>query len=113
MHDFQPLTIAEVKRETPDAISVSFAIPGNLRKTYSFKPGQHLTLRTTLDGEEQRRTYSICSGPGEINLQVAIKRVAGNPRTLKLFCFGGSRAEYLTPAGSIVGHPAVTENVAV
>jgi ring-1,2-phenylacetyl-CoA epoxidase subunit PaaE len=76
MHDFQPLTIAEVKRETPDAISVSFAIPGNLRETYSFKPGQHLTLRATLDGEEQRRTYSICSGPGEINLQVAIKRVA-------------------------------------
>lgn len=44
---------------------------------------------------------------------VAIKRVAGSPRVLKLFCFGGSRAEYLTPGGSIVGHPAVTEDVAV
>jgi ring-1,2-phenylacetyl-CoA epoxidase subunit PaaE len=77
MHDFQPLTIAEVKPETADAISVTFAIPDDLREAYRYQPGQHLTLRATLDGEEQRRTYSICSGPADRHLRIAIKRVAG------------------------------------
>ena len=64
MHDFQILEIVEVKRETPEAISVTLRIPDALREVFRFKPGQHLTLRTTLEGEEQRRTYSICCGPG-------------------------------------------------
>ena len=77
MHDFTTLKIAEVKRETPDAISLTFAIPDDLREAYRFKPGQHLTLRAIFDGAEQRRTYSICSGPADDNLRIAIKRVAG------------------------------------
>jgi ring-1,2-phenylacetyl-CoA epoxidase subunit PaaE len=76
MHDFQSLEIVEVKRETPDAISVTFAVPEALREAFRFKPGQHLTLRATLAGEEQRRTYSICCGPDDAHLRVAIKRVA-------------------------------------
>jgi len=75
MHDFQSLEIVEVKRETPEAISVTLRIPDALREAFRFKPGQHLTLRTTLEGEEQRRTYSICCGPGEAHLRIAIKRV--------------------------------------
>jgi ring-1,2-phenylacetyl-CoA epoxidase subunit PaaE len=77
MHDFQPLRIAEVKRETPDAVCVTFAIPEALREAFRFEPGQHLPVRASIDGEEQRRTYSICCGPGEANLRIAIKRVAG------------------------------------
>ena len=77
MHDFTALRIAEVKRETPDAISLTFAIPDDVREVYRFKPGQHLTLRAMFDGVEQRRTYSICSGPADDNLRIAIKRVAG------------------------------------
>jgi ring-1,2-phenylacetyl-CoA epoxidase subunit PaaE len=76
MHDFQRLEIVEVGRETPDAISVTLAVPEALREAFRFKPGQHLTLRTTLAGEEQRRTYSICCGPDEPHLRIAIKRVA-------------------------------------
>jgi ring-1,2-phenylacetyl-CoA epoxidase subunit PaaE len=76
MHDFQRLEIVEVRRETPDAISVKLAVPEALREAFRFKPGQHLTLRTTLAGEEQRRTYSICCGPDEPHLRIAIKRVA-------------------------------------
>ncbi len=76
MHDFQSLEIVEVKRETPEAISVTLRIPDALREAFRFKPGQHLTLRTTLEGEEQRRTYSICCGPDEVHLRIAIKRVA-------------------------------------
>ena len=77
MHDFQSLEIAEVKRETPEAISVVFAVPEALRDAFRFKPGQHLPVRATIGGEEQRRTYSICSCPGEPRLRIAIKRVAG------------------------------------
>ena len=75
--DFHPLTIAAVKRETPDAISVTFAIPEALRASFAFKPGQHLNVRATLDGEELRRSYSICSDPDAPGLRIAIKQVAG------------------------------------
>jgi ring-1,2-phenylacetyl-CoA epoxidase subunit PaaE len=76
-HEFVPLTVVEVRRETPSAISVSFAIPEALREAFAFRPGQHLNLRTRLGGEEVRRSYSICSGPGEPYLRIAIKRVPG------------------------------------
>ena len=76
LRDFHAVTIAEVKRETPDAISVAFAVPEALREAFRFQAGQHLTLRTLLDDEEVRRNYSICSGPGDA-LRIAIKRVDG------------------------------------
>src|SRR6478735_323536 len=77
MHDYQPLAIAAVKRETPEAISVTLDVPHPLRDAFRFRPGQHLPVRAVIDGEEQRRTYSICSGPGDDRLRIAIKRVAG------------------------------------
>ena len=52
LRDFHAVTIAEVKRETPDAISVAFAVPEALREAFRFQAGQHLTLRTSLDDEE-------------------------------------------------------------
>ena len=104
MHDFEPLEIAEVRRETPEAVSVVFAIPEALREAFRFKPGQHLPVRATIDGEEQRRTYSICSRPGEPNLRIAIKRVAEGRfsnwanDTLE----AGGRLEVMPPAGRFV-----------
>jgi ring-1,2-phenylacetyl-CoA epoxidase subunit PaaE len=76
LRDFHAVTIAEVKRETPDAVSVAFTVPEALRDAFRFQAGQHLTLRTLLDNEEVRRNYSICSGPGDA-LRIAIKRVEG------------------------------------
>ena len=76
LRDFHAVTIAEVKRETPDAVSVAFTVPEALREAFRFQAGQHLTLRTSLDNEEVRRNYSICSGPGDA-LRIAIKRVDG------------------------------------
>ena len=75
MRDYQPLRIAEVRRETPEAISVTLHIPEELREAFRFKPGQHLPVRASIDGEEQRRTYSICCAPGEADLRIAIKRI--------------------------------------
>ena len=76
LRDFHPLTIADVKRQTSDAISVTFAVPDALREAFQFQPGQHLTLRTGFDGDDVRRNYSICSGPGD-PLRIAIKRLDG------------------------------------
>ena len=74
---FHTLTIADLRRETADAISLTFAIPPDLAPDYTFTPGQYLTLRTTIDGEELRRSYSICSGPDDGELRIAVKRVDG------------------------------------
>lgn len=72
---FHRLTVADVRRETPDAVSVAFAVPPDLAPAYAFRPGQYLTLRSEIDGEEVRRSYSISSGPEERELRIGVKRV--------------------------------------
>ncbi|MBR0794720.1 phenylacetate-CoA oxygenase/reductase subunit PaaK [Bradyrhizobium jicamae] len=74
---FHRLAVNDLRREAPDAVSMTFAIPADLRNDYSFVPGQYLTLRTTMDGEEIRRSYSICSGPDDGELRIAVKKVDG------------------------------------
>lgn len=73
--EFHSLTVAEVRRETPDAVSVRFDIPPALREMFTFKAGQHLTLRTALGGRDVRRNYSICMAPDENEIRVAIKQM--------------------------------------
>jgi len=72
---FEPLRIADVRQETADTVSVALAVPEDQRARFTFQPGQYLTLRTHLGGEELRRSYSICSGLDDGELRVAIKRV--------------------------------------
>jgi len=74
---FHTLTISDLRRETADAVSLAFAVPERLRVAYRYTPGQYLTLRATIDGEDIRRSYSICSGLDDGELRVAIKRVEG------------------------------------
>ena len=74
---FHTLTIADVRRETPDAVSLAFTVPERLRAAYRYTPGQYLTLRGTIDGEDVRRSYSICSGLDDGELRVVVKRLAG------------------------------------
>src|SRR5256886_14196600 len=74
---FHRLAVNDLRRETADAISMTFAIPQDLAGDYSFIPGQYLTLRTTMDGEEVRRSYSMCSGPDDGGLRIAVKKVEG------------------------------------
>ncbi len=75
MSTFHSLKIAEVKRETSEAISVFFEIPEPLKTSYSFIPGQYITVLFILNGEEVRRSYSICSTSSEKNIRIAIKAV--------------------------------------
>jgi ring-1,2-phenylacetyl-CoA epoxidase subunit PaaE len=73
---FHALTIADVRQETEEAISVAFAVPEALAADYRYISGQYLTLRAEIDGEEVRRAYSICAAPSQHELRVCIKRVA-------------------------------------
>ena len=104
MHDFVPLTVASIHRETVDAVSIAFAIPAEHAEAFRFRPGQYLALRTTLGGQEVRRTYSICSGPDETGLAIAVKRIAGGVFSTWA-CDGlrpGMILESMPPAGRFV-----------
>jgi ring-1,2-phenylacetyl-CoA epoxidase subunit PaaE len=75
MSQFHQLRVLSCKAETRDAVVVTFEVPEAKREAFRFVQGQHLTLRTLLDGEEVRRSYSICSAPYEDSVSIAIKRV--------------------------------------
>ena len=75
MSSFYKLNIKEVKRETKDAVSLLFNVPAELQSNYKFVAGQYINLKLTLDGEEIRRAYSICSAPESGELRIAVKAV--------------------------------------
>ena len=74
---FHRLRIRDVRRETSDSVSLAFDIPDDLAGEYRFVQGQHLNVRAVLDGEEVRRSYSICSGVDDGEIRVAIRKVPG------------------------------------
>src|SRR5687768_8164742 len=74
---FHSLEVAETVPETADAMSIRFDVPPELRETFRFKPGQHLTLRAEIGGEEVRRNYSLCVAPQDGEVKVTVKRIAG------------------------------------
>ncbi len=74
---FNPLRLSEIDHLTNSAVRLTFDVPAELAEAYRYAPGQHLTLRTTVDGEEVRRSYSICSAPSSGTLQVAVKSLEG------------------------------------
>jgi len=100
--NFHSLAVAEVVRETPDARSIRFEVPVELRDAFRFRPGQHVTLRAEIDGEDVRRNYSLCVAPQDGELKVTVKRIAGglfstwaNERLKP-----GDRIEVMEPHGS-------------
>jgi ring-1,2-phenylacetyl-CoA epoxidase subunit PaaE len=114
MIHFYPLPVASVRRETDDCVSITFSVPDELKSLFQFKGGQNLTIRTTINGQEVRRNYSICSSPHDGVLRIAVKKVAGglfsawaNER-LKL----GDVLEVTPPTGRFYTelHPAQAKN---
>ena len=77
MSKFHRLPIASVERETRDAIAITFAVPDALADQFRFEPGQHLTLRASVGGEDLRRSYSICSAVQDGALRIAVKKSPG------------------------------------
>lgn len=74
---FHTLTVSDVRKETANCVSVAFAIPEEFRLAFQFEAGQYITLRKMMDGEDVRRSYSLCSSPDESEFRVAIKQVLG------------------------------------
>ena len=111
---FHPLRVAGLRRDTEDALVVTFDVPAGLREGFRFNPGQYLTLKHP--GEELRRSYSICAAPGE-PLRVGVRRVAGGAfssslhATLKV----GDMLDVMPPQGrfasALAGTPAAGRHV--
>ncbi|MGN6688159.1 MAG: 1,2-phenylacetyl-CoA epoxidase subunit PaaE [Actinomycetales bacterium] len=105
--EFHELRVAAIDPLTDDAVAITFAVPEHLRADYDFAPGQHLTLRTTLDGVEVRRSYSICAPAGSGQLRVAVKRLDGGlfsahaHGTLRV----GDAIDVMTPIGRFTVQP--------
>ncbi len=99
---FHSLRISDIRKETDDAVSIAFEVPQELRADYSFYAGQYLTLKAEIDGEDVRRSYSLCAAPFENEWRVAVKKVhdgrfsnyANN--TLKK----GALVDVMTPTGN-------------
>ncbi|MFZ5689815.1 MAG: 1,2-phenylacetyl-CoA epoxidase subunit PaaE [Pseudomonadota bacterium] len=111
---FHKLKVADVRRETPDAVSIAFAVPPELADEYRFHPGQHLTLRRECDGQDVRRSYSICTGLDDRELRVAVKKVEGG--VFSTLCNEvlrpGDTIDVMTPQGrfGVMPDPATARN---
>ncbi|WP_070108160.1 1,2-phenylacetyl-CoA epoxidase subunit PaaE [Burkholderia plantarii] len=107
---FHPLRIRDVRPETADAVTVSFEVPAELREQFRFTQGQFVTLKTQIDGEETRRSYSICVGTTDYDrdgeLRIGIKRVRGG--RFSNFAFdtlkAGHTIDVMTPDGRFFTH---------
>lgn len=110
MPRFHPLTIKSIRQETPDCVSLALEVPPELHETFRYQPGQYLTLRRQHQGEELRRSYSLCSSPLDGEWRVAIKQVPGGRfSTLALTDLRpGDTLDVLPPQGRFV-LPAATE----
>ncbi len=71
---FHKLKVKDIRQETEDAVSIALDLPKELESAYQYEAGQHLTFRATINGEEVRRSYSICTGLYENELRVAVKK---------------------------------------
>ena len=74
---FHPLRVRAIEPDTPEAVIVSFDVPVDLREVFGFTQGQYLTLRSDIDGQDLRRSYSICAGVDDGELRVGVRKVRG------------------------------------
>ena len=77
MSKFHSIKVADIYKETKDCSVISFEIPVALQEEFQFIQGQHLTLKSSIDGKEERRSYSLCSSPIENKWKVAVKKING------------------------------------
>jgi ring-1,2-phenylacetyl-CoA epoxidase subunit PaaE len=74
---FHPLRVRAIEPDTREAVIVTFEVPAPLREVFGFTQGQYLTLRTEIDGQDLRRSYSICAGVDDGELRVGVRKVRG------------------------------------
>ena len=101
MTEFHKIKIIDLYKETKDTVVIEFDVPEHLKSAFNFVQGQHLTLRAVIDGEDIRRTYSLCTSPNEGRWKVAVKQIPGGVfstyanEELKI----GDDIEVMPPAG--------------
>lgn len=109
---FHSLKIEDVKQETDDTVSISFEIPSELLEDYTYVSGQYLTLKADINGEDVRRSYSLCSAPYENEWRVAIKAISNgkfsNYANTQLH--KGMFLDVMTPTGNFVMNPDPSRN---
>lgn len=104
---FNLLKIKDLRKETDDCVSILFDIPESLKTEYAYKSGQYLTLRASINNEDVRRSYSLCSSPHENEWRVAVKQVENGVfsthanRDLKI----GDELQVMTPMGNFLVNP--------
>lgn len=111
--EFHQLTVKEVRPETDESVSITFDVPPELAAEFAFLPGQHVTVRAEIDGDDVRRSYSVCSSANSGDLRIGIKRLAGG----KFSTFAttrvriGDRLDVMPPVGDFTIEPdPLTEN---
>ncbi len=99
---FSTVRIKEVRRETDDCVSILFDIPNELQQNFTYLPGQHITLKTEINNEQVRRSYSLCSSPLHNEWRIAVKKIEGG--IFSAFANNkikaGDMVELLPPLGS-------------
>jgi ring-1,2-phenylacetyl-CoA epoxidase subunit PaaE len=73
MRKYHLLTVSDLAEETADSMRVGLTVPDDVRDEFDFLPGQHLPMQITVDGKPVRRTYSICTVPGEMPMQIGVR----------------------------------------
>jgi ring-1,2-phenylacetyl-CoA epoxidase subunit PaaE len=103
---FHTLTVARVERLTDRSVAVTFAVPEDLREEYAFRPGQHLTLRARIGGEDVRQSYSICqprstgTGPALVRIASGLVEAGRMSTWLNTVVRPGDEVDVMTPMGS-------------
>lgn len=110
MSKFYSLSIKDVSKETDEASVITFDVPEELHKAFAFRQGQHLILRRTINGQDERRTYSLCSAPHEKNWRVAVKQIPEGVFSsfVNTKLKAGDSLEVMPPTGDF-GVPIATE----
>ncbi len=109
--EFHTLTVASVEPLTEDSVAVTFDVPAELSETFSYLPGQHVTVRAMIDGEDIRRSYSICANANAGDLRIGVKQLPGG--AFSTFATSsltpGDELDVMPPIGDFTIEPGPTK----
>ena len=102
MNHFHTLKVKDIRKETNQAVSIAFELPADLKNTFSFESGQYVTVKKNVDGEDIRRSYSICSTPFEEEIRIGVKKIDNGKMSgfLNDQLTVGDELEIMPPAGN-------------
>lgn len=103
MARFHQLSVKDVRKETPDCVSIALDVPPGLAGDFAYKMGQYITFKLEVNGEEIRRSYSLCSSPvSENEIRVAVKMVDGGKGSnfLNKNLKNGDKVSVMSPTGN-------------